>query len=30
MMAELKSAYAAQEPILMMIWQPHWILPIST
>lgn len=25
MMAELKSAYAAQEPILMMIWQPHWI-----
>ena len=30
MMAELKSAYAAKEPILMMIWQPHWILPIST
>ena len=25
MMAELKSAYAAQDPILMMIWQPHWI-----
>ena len=25
MMAELKSAYAAEEPILMMIWQPHWI-----
>ena len=25
MMAELKSAYAAKEPILMMIWQPHWI-----
>ena len=24
-MAELKSAYAAQDPILMMIWQPHWI-----
>lgn len=25
MIAELKSAYAAQEPILMMMWQPHWI-----
>jgi len=25
MMAELKSAYAAEEPILMMIWQPHWV-----
>ena len=25
MMAELKSAYAAKDPILMMIWQPHWI-----
>ena len=25
MMAELKSAYAANDPILMMIWQPHWI-----
>ena len=25
MMAELKSAYAAEDPILMMIWQPHWI-----
>jgi glycine betaine/proline transport system substrate-binding protein len=25
MMAELQSAYAAKEPILMMIWQPHWI-----
>lgn len=25
MVAELKSAYAAGEPILMMFWQPHWI-----
>jgi len=25
MMAELQSAYAAGDPILMMIWQPHWI-----
>lgn len=25
MMAELKSAYATGDPILMMIWQPHWI-----
>ena len=25
MMAELKAAYATEEPILMMIWQPHWI-----
>ncbi len=25
MMAELQSAYAAQEPILMMMWQPHWV-----
>ena len=25
MMADLKSAYAVQDPILMMIWQPHWI-----
>jgi len=25
MMAELKSAYASNEPVLMMIWQPHWI-----
>jgi len=25
MMAELKSAYATKDPILMMIWQPHWI-----
>ena len=24
-MAELKAAYATEEPILMMIWQPHWI-----
>ena len=25
MVAELKSAYEAKEPILMMFWQPHWI-----
>ena len=25
MVAELKSAYAAKEPIIMMFWQPHWI-----
>ena len=25
MVAELKSAYAAEEPILMMFWAPHWI-----
>lgn len=25
MLAELKSAVAAQQPILMMFWQPHWI-----
>ena len=25
MIAELKSAVAAGEPILMMFWQPHWI-----
>ena len=25
MMAELQSAYAAQDPILMMMWQPHWV-----
>ena len=25
MMAELKSAYATKDPILMMIWQPHWL-----
>lgn len=25
MMAELQSAVAAEDPILMMIWQPHWI-----
>ena len=25
MIAELKSAYAAKEPILMMFWQPHWL-----
>ena len=25
MIAELKSAVAAQQPILMMFWQPHWI-----
>ncbi len=25
MVAELKSAYAAKEPIIMMFWQPHWM-----
>ena len=25
MMAELKSAYAAKDPIIMMMWQPHWV-----
>lgn len=25
MVAELKGAVAAQEPILMMFWQPHWL-----
>ncbi|MEK9735544.1 MAG: glycine betaine ABC transporter substrate-binding protein, partial [Paracoccaceae bacterium] len=25
MIAELKSAYAAGDPILMMMWQPQWI-----
>lgn len=25
MLAELKGAIAAKEPILMMFWQPHWI-----
>ncbi|MGK0399102.1 MAG: glycine betaine/proline transport system substrate-binding protein [Gammaproteobacteria bacterium] len=25
MIAELKSALASKEPILMMLWQPHWI-----
>lgn len=25
MLAELKAAYAAEAPILMMFWQPHWI-----
>ncbi len=25
MIAELKSAYAAKQPILMMFWAPHWI-----
>ncbi|MFD2206489.1 ABC transporter substrate-binding protein [Kiloniella antarctica] len=25
MVAELKSALAAKEPILMMFWQPHWL-----
>ena len=28
MVAELKSAYAAQEPIIMMFWQPHWIFAV--
>ncbi|MGI9463544.1 MAG: ABC transporter substrate-binding protein [Aestuariivirgaceae bacterium] len=25
MVAELKSAYAAKQPMLMMFWEPHWI-----
>ena len=25
MIAELKSAIAAEQPILMMFWQPHWL-----
>ncbi len=25
MLAELKSAVAAEQPILMMLWQPHWV-----
>ncbi|MEO0618421.1 MAG: ABC transporter substrate-binding protein [Pseudomonadota bacterium] len=25
MIAELKSAYAAKQPMLMMFWAPHWI-----
>ncbi len=25
MMAELQSAYATNDPILMMMWQPHWV-----
>ncbi|CAM9936512.1 MAG: glycine/betaine ABC transporter substrate-binding protein [Mameliella sp.] len=25
MIAELKSALASEEPILMMFWQPHWV-----
>lgn len=25
MIAELKSAYAAKQPLLMMMWAPHWI-----
>lgn len=25
MVAELKAAVAAQQPMLMMLWQPHWI-----
>lgn len=25
MIAELKSAYAVKDPILMMFWQPHWL-----
>ena len=25
MVAELKSAVAAEQPILMMFWQPHWL-----
>ncbi len=25
MIAEIRSAYAAEQPILMMFWQPHWL-----
>ncbi len=25
MIAEVKSAYASKQPILMMFWQPHWL-----
>lgn len=25
MMAEMKSAVAAKQPLLMMFWQPHWV-----
>lgn len=25
MVAEIKSAYDAQQPMLMMFWQPHWL-----
>lgn len=25
MLAELKSAIAAEQPVLMMMWQPHWV-----
>jgi len=25
MLAELKSALAAKQPLLMMMWQPHWV-----
>ncbi len=25
MMAELQSAFATNDPVLMMMWQPHWI-----
>lgn len=25
MVAELKSALASEEPIIMMMWQPHWV-----
>ena len=25
MVAELKAAYAAEDPIIMMFWQPHWM-----
>ena len=25
MVAELKSALSAEEPVIMMFWQPHWI-----
>ena len=25
MIAEIKSAYASKQPVLMMFWQPHWL-----
>ncbi len=30
MIAELKSALAAEQPVLMMFWQPHWLFAEET
>lgn len=30
MIAEIKAAVAAQEPMLMMFWQPHWLFAEET